>query len=193
VDAFANADAGEAGEQKGVRKQVVGTAQLLLQSLIVFDRKRSWKILVPRREILAANQFGLDVVAVGSQIVQQTTEEDQVLSTGFVAQGWILFAQVTEPAQQMRIAAELFEAAELWERIMKIAEKPANRYAVCLHRVEPAGYGEGVDVRFEDLVEAGFGLAHGIGGVDKRVRFSMARAYSRHTSWGASWTYSMVV
>ena len=104
-----------------------------------------------------------------------------------------MLAQVTEPAQQMRIAAELFEAAELWERIMKIAEKPANRYAVGLHRGEPTGHGEGVDVRFEDVVETRFGLGHGIGGVDKRVRFSMARAYSRHTSWGARWTYSMVV
>lgn len=193
VDAFADADAGEASEQKGVRKQVVGTAQFLLQSLIIFNGKRFWQIVVPRREILAANQVGLDVVAVGRQIVQQTTDEDQILSTGFVAQGWILLAQVTEPAQQMRITAELFEAAEPWEPIMKIAEKPANRYAVGLHRGEPTGHGEGVDVRFEDLVEASFGLGHGIGGVDKRVRFSVARAYSRQTSWGARWTYNMVV
>jgi hypothetical protein len=93
----------------------------------------------------------------------------------------------------MRIAAELLEAAEVWERLLEIAEKPASRHAVGLHRGELLGHGEGVEVRFEDLLEAGFGLAHASGGVDKCVRFWMARAYSRHTSCGTSWTYGMVV
>ena len=76
MDAFANADTGEAGEQKGVRKQVVGTALFLLQSLIVIDRKWFGEILVPHRDVLAANQAGLDVVTGGRQILQQTAQED---------------------------------------------------------------------------------------------------------------------
>jgi hypothetical protein len=110
-----------------------------------------------------------------------------------VAQWRILLAQATKPTQQMRIAAELRQTAELRESVMEIAEKTACHNPVGLERTGLVSHGEAPDVRFEDLVEAGFGGAHGIGGGEKRVRFSMARAYSRHTSWGASWTYNMVV
>ena len=132
-------------------------------------------------------------MAVGGQILQQTADADQVLSAGLVAQWRILFAQPTKPAQQMRIAAELRQTAELRESVMEIAEKTVRRTSVGPERAGLESQGEALDVRFEDLVEAGFGRIHGIGGGDKRVRFATARAYSRQTSWGASWTYSMVV
>jgi len=164
-----------------------------LQSLIVFQGKRFGQPSIPRGEVLAANQAGLDGVAVGGQILQQTADVDQVLSAGLVAQWRILFAQATKPAQQMRIAAELRQTAELRKSVMEIAEKTVRRTPVGPQRAGLVSHGEAPDMRFEDLVEVGFGRVHGIGGRDKRVRFSMARAYSRHTSWGASWTYSMVV
>lgn len=70
IDAFPDADAGEAGEEEGIRKQLVGTTQFLLQPLIVFKRKRLRQILVWRREVLAANQFRLDRLTEGGQILQ---------------------------------------------------------------------------------------------------------------------------
>ena len=101
----------------------------------------------------------------------------QVLSAGLVAQWRILFAQATKPAQQMRDhAAELRQTAELRESVMEIAEKTVRRTPVGPERAGLVSHGEAPDVRFEDLVEAGFGRIHGIVGGDKRERFSMARS-----------------
>ena len=98
-----------------------------------------------------------------------------------------MLAEGTEPAQQMGIAAELCQPTHLWESSMEIVEKPMSRGSVGCESAGPEREREGSDLCFEDLVEAEFGLSHGMCGVDKRVRFWIAREYSCHTSWGASW------
>ena len=45
VDAFSNADPGEASQQESIGIQVVCTAQFLLESLIIFRRQRPGEIL----------------------------------------------------------------------------------------------------------------------------------------------------
>src|ERR1700682_6174271 len=127
-------------------------------------------------------------MAVGGQIVEQTAEAEEVPLTSHIAQGRILLAQPTEPAEYMRIAAESRETADARKGGVEIAEKPMGRDAILEGGAGPQGESESLDVSFEDRVEAEFGLTHGIDGVDKYVRFWTARAYSRHTSWGASWT-----
>jgi hypothetical protein len=74
IDAFAAADAGKASEQEGVGKQIVGAAQLPLQSSIVGERERSGKILLVGREVFAANQIRLEGMAIGYQVVEQPAE-----------------------------------------------------------------------------------------------------------------------
>ena len=69
-DAFADAQAHEAGKQEGIGKQVVGAAEVLLQPLIIIRVQRTGEIARKRREVLAANQIGLDEMTVGGQIVQ---------------------------------------------------------------------------------------------------------------------------
>jgi hypothetical protein len=123
---------------------------------------------------------------VVGQVVQQTTEAKQVISASFVAQRRVLLAQPPEPAEQMGVTAELREAAEVRKGGVEIAEEATGDTSILDYRVVPQSEGESLDVSCEDLIETGFGLAHGIGGVDKRVRFSTARAYSRQTSRGAS-------
>ena len=93
----------------------------------------------------------------------------------------------------MRIAAELGRPAYLRERSTEIAEESASRAAIVSHAVSPQRKSEGLEVRFKNLLEAECGLFHKIYGEPKVVRFAMARAYSRQTSCGANWTYSMVV
>lgn len=88
----------------------------------------------------------------------------------------------------MGIAAKLREPLDLRKSAMKIAQETVGHASVIGNGVAAQGQGKSLDVSCEDLVETGFGLAHGIGGVDNRARLAMARAYSRQTSWGASWT-----
>ena len=62
----------------------------------------------------------------------------------------------------MGIAAQLREAANLWEGSAEIGEEaaPVDRYSV--HCVGPQGEGERLDMCFEDLFEAGPGRFHEI-------------------------------
>jgi len=77
----------------------------------------------------------------------------------------------------------------LWKSGLEIAEKAASNTPRIPHRIRPQGEGKSLPLSFENLVEAELRLvSHGIDGVDKRARFWTARAYSRQTSWGASWT-----
>ena len=87
-----------------------------------------------------------------------------------------MFAQPAEPTQQMGVTAELREPAHLRESSMEIVQKPADDISVVVDGAGPQRERESFDVRFEDLVEGEFGRAHKIGGVDKCVRFWMARA-----------------
>ena len=87
------------------------------------------------------------------------------------------------------MAAQLRRPAELRKSDLEIAKKPAGHGSVGGDGGGPQGQGESLDVSFQDLFQAGGGLAHETsGGVVKRVRLATARAYSRQTSWGASWT-----
>ena len=61
-DTFANTDTGEAGEQEGIGKQVVGAAKFLLQPLVIVGIQGPGKIVGLRPEVLAPNQIRLDGV-----------------------------------------------------------------------------------------------------------------------------------
>jgi len=85
IDTFADADSSGASKQKCVGRQVIGTAQLVAEQLIVQWRQWSRQILRPRWEVLATDQVRLEAVAIGSQIVQQTAETQQVVGAGLIA------------------------------------------------------------------------------------------------------------
>jgi hypothetical protein len=65
-DAFANSDSGGAHEAESIGLQGVGETELLLQALILLQRKRSGQVAVAWGEILATNEVGLqDMALVG--------------------------------------------------------------------------------------------------------------------------------
>jgi hypothetical protein len=59
ANAFSNADSGEASQQESIGIQGVGAAQFLLESMIIFRRKRPGEISWESRKILAQNETGL--------------------------------------------------------------------------------------------------------------------------------------
>jgi len=193
VDAFAAADPGGADEQECIRVEIIGSEQLLLQEMIVLRGKRFGKIVRWWREVFSTNEIVLNGVAVGGKIIQQAAKTNEVIDAGCIAQGQLLFTQPTEPAEQMRITAQLGDLMKLREGGAEISEEVAGGRSIVAHRSGPKGEGKRPDLRFEDLFEAGMALRHDRCEESNAFRFSMARAYSRQTSWGASSTYSMVV
>jgi hypothetical protein len=83
--------------------------------LIVLQREGSGQIAGFGREVFATEKIGLNGVAVGGQIIQQPAETNEVIAESFVVQGRLSFTQPPEPAEQMRVAAQLREPAKLGE------------------------------------------------------------------------------
>jgi len=90
VDTLSNADPGEASQQESIGIQVVGAAQFLLKSLIIFRRQRPGEILGANRKIFTDNETGLEGMTLEGQIIQQAPKTEQMLFAGGVAQGRIL-------------------------------------------------------------------------------------------------------
>ena len=88
----------------------------------------------------------------------------------------------------MRVAAQLGETENLRESRAEVGEPAASGRAILLHCAGPQRESQRLEVGFKDVFEARPESVHEIGEELKRVRFSMARAYSRQTSCGASWT-----
>ena len=62
----------------------------------------------------------------------------------------------------MGIAAQLREVANLWKGSTEIGEEAAPDISIFRHRIGPQGEAERLDMRFENLFEAGPGWVHEI-------------------------------
>ena len=82
---------------------------------------------------------------------------------------------------------------DLGEGGPQIANEVAGHIFILDHGEGLQGQSKGLHLRFENLFEGPSWLTHGIGEEGRRERLATARAYSRQTSVGASWTYSRVV
>jgi len=87
----------------------------------------------------------------------------------------------------------LGEPAELGEGGAEIRQKLARGVSILVYRAGAKGEGERPDLHFEDLFQGGLVSSHDRWEESNALRFSMAQAYSRQTSCGASSTYSIVV
>ena len=150
VDAFAAADPGGADEQECICVEIIGSEQLLLQELIVLQGKRFGKIAGSWREVFSTHEIGLHGVAVGGKIIQQATKTNEVIDAGCVTQGQLLFTQPTEPAEQMRITAQLGDPTKLRVGGAEISEEMAGGRSIVAHRYGPKSEGKRPDLRLED-------------------------------------------
>jgi hypothetical protein len=185
-DAFANTDSGGAHEAESIGLQGVGETELLLQALIVLQRKRSWQIVVAWGKVLATNEVWLQEMPLVGQVAQHTPELDETRLPNEIAERRMLLAEEAEPAQQMRISAQLGKFAQVGESSVEISQKVAGAGAILFHGPQLEGSGQDLDLAFEEVVEGGLRWLHDIvSGADKRTRWATARANSRQTSCGA--------
>src|SRR6266849_2092584 len=109
-------------------------------------------------------------MAVVGQVLQQTSEPDQIFQAGFRAQGRILIAQRAKPAQQMGVTTQLGELVHVGESRVEISEKAAGYHSIVVHGVRAKGSGEDAEVSVKNLLQGEGAVAHGISGGDKRTR-----------------------
>jgi hypothetical protein len=95
------------------------------------------------------------------QVAEQAAENDQVDSARARGQRRILFAEATEPAEQMGIAAQLGELEHLREIGLEIGEEAMDRRSI-----GSVGSRKSLDAGVKDLLEfpvgqsAGWGRSH---------------------------------
>jgi hypothetical protein len=107
VDGFTDANPRRADEQECIRVEIIGSAQFLLQELILLRGKGPRQIAGFGWEVLATNEIGLQGMAVGSESVEQTAKGNKISYASGVAEGWLSVGEPTEPAEQMKIPAQL--------------------------------------------------------------------------------------
>jgi hypothetical protein len=138
------------------------------------------------REILGKDKPWLQGMACSGKIMEQAAETNQVDPGRAIRQRRILFAKAAEPAEQMGIAGQLGEVEQLREIRLEIGEEAMNGRSIV-----SVGIGKSLDAGVKDLLEflvgqcGGRGRSHKSRGMDKRIRFCTALAYSRQTSCGA--------
>jgi hypothetical protein len=109
-------------------------------------------------------------MTVVGQVLQLTSELDQIMQAAFSAQGRVLIAQRAEPAQEMGVTAQLGELAHFGERRVEIGEETVGCASIVAHGVRAEGGGEYVEVSVKNLLQAEGAAAHGVSGEDKRTR-----------------------
>ena len=98
-------------------------------------------------------------------------------------------AEEAEPAEQMRITAQVGKFVQMGKASVEISEKATGAGTILLHGVGPKDSSQDLDLGFEDLVQGELRSLHDIfSGEDKGTRWAMARANSCQTSRGAMCT-----
>src|SRR5215472_2973364 len=88
IDAFANAHAGVAQQQKNIATQIITAAELLLEKLILLQGERPWESLRWTRKILAPDQADeFRELFRPSQFVKERAQSNELVNTGRGRQG----------------------------------------------------------------------------------------------------------
>ena len=132
-------------------------------------------------------------ILTGKLTVKQAAQAEETLLARVIANRRAQFTKPAKPTQHVRIAAELGKPADLRERRPQVADEVAGHIVILDYREGLQGQREILDLRLENLFESPSRLTHIFGGEGRGERLATARAYSRQTSVGASWTYSNVV
>jgi hypothetical protein len=101
-------------QQQQVAEEIVATAQLLLQQLILFGEQGARKDLIAARDIIPREQMRQrgNLFAPGQFFQQAVQIDDAAAERGF-GQGRQVRTQFGQPAQNMRIPPHLLQAADL--------------------------------------------------------------------------------
>ncbi len=114
IGALTDAHTGVTNQQKSIAAQIVAAEELLLEELILLCGERTGESLRETRNVLGADQMGEFRKLFGpSQLVEDAAQMDEQVDTGCRRQRRRLRAQARHPAEDVGIAAQLVERADL--------------------------------------------------------------------------------
>jgi len=114
VDTFADTQAGVAEQQKDISAQIIAAQELLLEELILFGDERPWQSVRRARDILAQQQVRECRQMVGPrQFIEDSAQREEAADAGCRGQGWNMRPHMGHPSEDMRIAAQLRQMANL--------------------------------------------------------------------------------
>src|SRR5215831_1495448 len=92
----------------------------------------------------------------------------------------MLLAKEAEPAQEMRIPAQLGRFAQVGKSSVEISKKIASASAILFDGLQLEGSGQHLDLGFEELIEGGLRLRHDIlSGVHTRAKRLLGQSVRR--------------
>src|SRR6266852_2518482 len=126
IDTLPDAHSGVAQQQEDIGGQIIAAEQFLLNQLILLGRQGAWQPLRSTGNVLATDQMGQigDLRAPG-KLLQNAAQKQQASDVDCRRQ--VLGAQIDEPAEKVRIPAQLIKRLNGGILLTKIDEKaPSN-------------------------------------------------------------------
>jgi hypothetical protein len=145
-------------QQQKVAGEVVAPQEFLLNHLILFRQQRprqpslaTWNIF-PRKQV----RQGEDLFAP-SQLFQQTVQIDDTGDECGFGERWNVRAQFGQPAKNMRITPQLFQAADLVVLSAQVTEKTPEGSVIgtdgSVAKRGGEGLGRTLEQRFQGMAE----------------------------------------
>jgi len=92
-------------------------------------------------------------MAIGVCHIEQAPELEQIELASSGGEGWMLFAELLKPAEQMRIATQLRQGDQVGEIGLKIAEKAPGSDSIAVYGLRSQGSCESLNAGIKNLRE----------------------------------------
>ena len=131
IDTFTDAHTGVAEQQEDISAEIVAAQQLLLEDLILlggeWPRQSVWRA----RDVFTQQQVGkFGEMIYPGYLMEESAQSEEPADAGGGSQGRRLCSHMRHPSEDMRIAANLFEARNLRMFRAEIDEEAAHHGAV---------------------------------------------------------------
>ena len=154
--------------------QIAGIAQLPVEQGIVVGRESLRQIQIARRKILAEQKIVGEGMAIGDQVFKQAAHTQQASAARTARQGRSFPSQAAKPAQDVRIAPQLFGAEEAGVSGPYIAQETVEAGLIIANGAGLQAGGQGLYPELEKGLEIGRRV-HGCWRGGGELRVAMAR------------------
>ena len=152
VGSFADAHAGVTKQQEDITAQIIAEQQLLLKQLVLLRGQGAGQSLRGAGNVLATEQMGqFGKLCDPSQFLQNTAQEQEPIDVGDRRQRRSLRAQASQPAEDVRVTAQLMQRTNLGMIGAEIAQEVARGATVLTTRLRSECGTDGVDSAPEEV------------------------------------------
>src|SRR5262245_54996460 len=125
VGAFTDTHAGVALQKKNRTGQIFAIGEFRLNQLVLFWREWARRFFLAARNVFAGEEAEQRNDLMGpSQMIEQAGKTNDANGNGDFGHGRNTGAQLGEPAEDMRFASQLIQAADVGVMSSEVAQKP---------------------------------------------------------------------